>query len=165
MLTTARCTMSIVDPGALMFPATELADLSDNTGIAQPRSGGLLLRLPFSDKTLLNTCISIYFPNCFLSSLRMTRCRAAQSGWLGMSYTVMSQSRSLIELSSSPAAARRQQRNSPDPHPLTPRRRRTRHTPTRHGLQQSSFLPRSPLPACLPPLANNEGALRNRDLV
>ena len=50
VLVIPKCTMSTADPGALMLPATELADLSDSTGIVHQR-GGLLPRPPRSDKT------------------------------------------------------------------------------------------------------------------
>ena len=69
MLTTARCTMSMVEPGALMFPATELADLSDSTGIVQPRSGGLLACCPALLLAIRLFTISQYFPSYFPSFL------------------------------------------------------------------------------------------------
>ena len=53
VLVIPKCTMSTAGPGALMLPATELADLSDSTGIVHQR-GGLLPRPPRSDKTPLN---------------------------------------------------------------------------------------------------------------
>ena len=50
VLVIPKCTMSTAGPGALMLPATELADLSDSTGIVQER-GEPLPRPPCSDKT------------------------------------------------------------------------------------------------------------------